>query len=338
MSPGQTVVFLLLGVLNVLVAFWVFGYAACWFLYVLDRTTTGTNQFRVRWPEDDFARRTGKLLHLAFLAAVWALPVLVFFHYVEWPLRPELEPPFVVLVVGVVLWLALPVSLLSSMTSASHGEFFRLTVLVCLVRGASVWLAFYVYTLPLLVGCALVVYLALFGTELLREEAAGSALPWLPDAVDVWAWAFVLPVTAVMFATATLVYARLLGRLAWLLGFGEDEEDAAPGPAPRVPAAVLASEHDVLESRTATDDAPVECDVIGFADEPGLTAEARPVPESPPLPVPLPDEPPPPRRLWVRGIYLFPWYRGTLLAWLVLTLGGLILGALVRLQVLQLRG
>ncbi len=45
-------------------------------------------------------------------------------------------------------------------------------------------------------------------------------------------------------------------------------------------------------------------------------------------------EPPPPRFPLLGGVYTFPWYRESLRPWLYLTLLGLVLGGLLRLQAL----
>jgi hypothetical protein len=231
----------------------------------------------------------------------------------------------------------LPLSLLSSMTGESHWEVFRLTVLLRLVRRWRTSLAFYVYSFPLLIGCVLVAYLALFGWREVLEEAEASSVTWLPMAVNIWSWGFVLPLTATMATTALLIYARLLGRLAWMMDFWDEEEEEEPPEAaePEASGIALAASHDALETE------PTDAEgVIPFAAESAPLATPVQVAPAPPrrasLATKQPEAAPVERRLWVRGIYRFPWYRSSLMAWCVLSLGGLLLGVLIRLQFMQL--
>ncbi len=340
MTAGKAVQFLLLGIVNAYFGLWLLGYATYWFILVLDETASGTRDVKVVWPDDNFRQRLWKLGHLAFLVIIWALPVIVAFRYAELPLRSTSHSLLVVFTVGVVLWVMMPISLLSSMTGDTHWEFFRWFVIRRLLDRFPTWMAFYAYTFPLLVGCALVAHLALFGWVQLRAEAETSGPAWLITTIDVWSWGFVLPLTAVMAATALLIYARLLGRLAWMADFWDDEEeeeDASKLRGPRSPApSRLRAEHDVLEPAPAVEPAGM----IPFAQEPQPAAAPRPIKREPEKALsPVAESPDQastsgstPKRLWIRGIYLFPWYRGSLRAWLFLSFFGLLFGILLRLQ------
>jgi hypothetical protein len=338
MTPGKVVAFLLLGVFNVYIGSWLLGYAASWFLLVIDETTAGRNIIKLPWPSEPYRERVYKVGFLLFLSLVWLLPLFAFFHYTELPGSSQLQELLMVLTTGIVLWLMLPISLLSSLTSESYCEVFRWTVFRRLLQRRSAWLEFYGYTFPLLFGCTLVTYLALFGWEDLQDAAEASSLPWLSEAVRFWSWFFVLPLTAVVAATTLLIYARLIGRLAWMMDFTDEEEEERSAIGPVTPSAHLRAEHDVLEP--VEEPVAVTNDVIPFAAE-----------HEPELAIPLPQKvapsPPaalapasellrPPRRLWVRGIYRFPWYPATIKVWLFLTVGSLILACLVRWQ-LQFR-
>jgi hypothetical protein len=336
MSDLNAFLFLVLGVFNIAFASWLLGYAAYWFLLVLDETAGGRNDVKVEWPDEGYRQRLWKLAHLAFLAIIWGLPVFALFHYNEPPVRPALQSLVVVLAVGVVLWLMMPISLLSSMTGETHWEFFRWFVIRRLLKRGSVWLEFYASTFPLLLGCAIVAYLSIFNWKQLREEVDALGMPWLLTVVDVWLWGFVPPLTAIMAATALLIYARLLGRLAWMADLWEEEEEEeeeeeAKSSAPQsAELERMRADHDILEPATAVETPGA----IPFAEEPRpvpVVRVATPEPGAGPLPVP--QEPSPPRRLWVRGIYHFPWYRGSLKAWLFLALFGLLLSIALRLQV-----
>ncbi len=318
MGPGQALAFVMLGMVNLYLGLWFAGYAAHWFLLALDETATGTNVVRLTWPDDGYRDRLWKAAHLSFRVGIWLLPVLLLLRYWEMPVPPEQRPFVGLLLVGVVLWLMLPISLISSMTADGQWEFFRLNILLRLVRQAPVTAAFYGYTLPLLLGSVLVAYLALFGYRQMMDSAPGYS-----EMIEIWSWAFVVPFTGAMAAAVLLIYARLVGRLAWMLDLDDEEEEAEtvaptqPQGRPRVVAMPAAPPTDTY----------------------ALVEEAAPVPAvvvpapSPPTAVPS-AEPPVRRRLWVSGIYRFPWYRGSLRAWIFLSLFGILLGLMLRLQMM----
>lgn len=339
MTAGETFLFLQLGVINGMFGLWLLSYASYWFLLVIDRTAVGINVVKVHWPDESVSQRLSKLGYLIFIVGVWLLPVLAFFKFMELPLRDELLPPLVVSTACTVLWLMLPLSLLASMNSESNTDILRIHVLLRLVRRWRITLAFYAYTFPLLLGCALVTYLALFGWVTVREAAETSSVTWLPELVEIWSWAFVLPLTAGVAATALLIYARLLGRLAWMMDFWDEEGETEVVEAREVipePSADngLSVNHGRREAFSSTDDFEPP---IPFAEE-GAPVASPPKPATAvaPLATREPEAVPTERRLWVRGIYRFPWYRGSLVAWFFLSAGGLILGVLLRVQLMQL--
>jgi len=359
MSAGQTVAFLFLSALNLYLGSWLLGYAAYWFVMVLDETATGRNQVEVHWPRDFFRERFGKLLHLAFLVGVWLLPAWLVLRATGLPVRDHLRPPLAILITGTVLWLMLPVSLLSVMSGSGTWDFLRPAALRRMAHRPDILISFYGYTLPLLLGMALVAYLALFGWRDVKDAAATAGSPLLEQLVDIWSWAFVLPLTAAMGAAALLIYARLVGRLAWLLGFDEEAEEekdeptpertpetshalqqmgadiveAANAPQAEEPEAAPAGTYALFEEPDVAADVPTPTTFTARSQQVGTQPRGNAAPASAP---PLPEEPPPPvqRRLWVRGIYRFPWYRTSLAAWLFLSLFGLLLGVLVRLQMM----
>jgi hypothetical protein len=170
-------------------------------------------------------------------------------------------------------------------------------------------------------------------------------------AIEIWSWAFVLPLTGALTAAALLIYARLVGRLAWLLDLrDEDEDTSASDPLPTKPAGDLAASHDALESPPAQEEVVTRTpETYGVIDEPAPPRTPRsvdPVRLSVAAPVVTEDRPrlparrvvetksPAPRRLLVPGIYRFPWYRGSIQSWLLLTLGGTLLALVFRLAML----
>ena len=94
-------------------------------------------------PDEPFFQRLWKLGHLAFLVAVWVLPILAYFHYSDLDLRPELGPPVIVLSVGVVLWF-LPVlgtaAILRGLIHLFGESHFRLGLFLSVLWGVAVLL------------------------------------------------------------------------------------------------------------------------------------------------------------------------------------------------------
>lgn len=353
-----TALLLPLGALGLFVLLWLLAYAAHVFFVVLSGTAQGQNEVEVYWPSDPFAQRLGNAGYLLALTALCAAPVALLLWLVELPAGPALQAPLVALLVGVALWLFLPVVLLSVMTGRSHWEMFRWSVVRELAARWATVLAFYALSAPLVVGGVLVIYLALIGWLELVDAAGTAAWTWLPGAVTLWSWAFLLPVTAVFAAAALLIYARLVGRLAWLLELTGEESPAvkpndsmpAPGhfaifddPKARQAAAAPASELPAEETYQFRDEAPPPGEQAPVSVDPvRLAVLTRRKTAEPEVVERLPSLPPPPdnlekdraRRLLVRGIYRFPWYRCSFKAWLFLTLVGLFLLLLFRAQLL----
>jgi hypothetical protein len=121
---------------------------------------------------------------------------------------------------------------------------------------------------------------------------------------------------------------------------------------PRPTTGDLAASHEVLETPATpargTNGSP---DTYGLLDEPAPETATPPMSVDPvrlasAAPVAVEDRPrlaslpvseskaPAPRRLLVPGIYRFPWYRRSLQAWLLLSLGGTLVALILRLLML----
>lgn len=347
----MTALLLPLGVLGLFALSWFAGYAAHAFFVVLSGTAQGNNEVEIHWPAEPYAQRLWNAAYLLALLVVCIVPAGVLLAFVELPAEPALRAALVALLVGVALWLFLPVVLLSVLSSSSHWELFRWTVARALAARWTTLLAFYALSAPLVIGGVLVIYLALIGWLELVDAAGAATWTWLPEAVTLWSWAFLLPVTAVFAAAALLIYARLVGRLGWLLELSSDEpapvkpKDSTPAPglfviygepssAEQAAAPALHAD-ETYQFRDDTpavgDESPVSVDPVRLAVLPRQKTDEH-LPSLPPPQDPLEKDTS--RRLLVRGIYRYPWYRCSLKAWLFLTLFALLLLMLFRAQLL----
>jgi hypothetical protein len=337
-----------IGALGLFVLSWFLGYATHVFFVVLSGTAQGNNEVEIHWPDEPYVQRLCNAAYLLTLLAICIVPVVVLLQCVDLPTEPALRAALVALFLGLALWLFLPVVLLSVVTSGSHWELFRWSVVRELAARRTTLLAFYALTAPLVIGGVLVIYLALIGWLELVDAAGAAAWTWLPDVVMWWSWAFLLPVTAVFAAAALLIYARLVGRLAWLLDLARDEpatakpKDSIPSPGqfplygdPGAMEQLAIPGLEAEETYQLCDDEPSPVDQPPVSVDPVRLAVLKPVahlPSLPPSPDPLLKDNA--RRLLVRGIYRYPWYRCSLKAWLFLTLVGLFLLVLFRAELL----
>jgi len=341
---------------------WSLGYAAHVFFVVLSGTAQGKNEVAIHWPAEPYAQRLCNAAYLLALTVLCILPAALLLFVVELPGEPALRAALVAFLAGAALWLFFPVVLLSVVSSHSHWHIVRWSVLRELQARWRTLLAFYASSAPLIIGGVLVIYLALIGWLELVDAAGAAAWTWLPEAVTIWSWLFLLPLAAVFAAAALLIYARLVGRLAWLLELGGDErvveksKESTPAPghfaiygetdqavqtvAPPAPTEETYQLRDEL--LPAVDPVPVSVDPVRLAVLPRRKTESAA--EEPAAVEPLPSLTPPQdpseranaRRLLVRGIYRYPWYRSSLKAWCLLTLFGLLLLVLFRAQLLAI--
>jgi hypothetical protein len=341
---------------------WFLGYAAHVFFVVLSGTAQGKNEVAIHWPAEPYAQRLWNGAYLLILVALCVLPAGAILYILELPAEPALRAALVALLAGGALWLFFPVVLLSVVSSSSHWQLLRWGVLRELPARWRTLLAFYALSAPLVIGGVLVVYLAVIGWLELVDAAGAAAWTWLPEAVTIWSWVFLLPLAAVFAAAALMIYARLVGRLAWLLELG-GAEPAAERPKDSTPAPgnfAIYGEPDSVEQTVhpapqteetyqfrdealpAIDPVPVSVDPVRLAVLPRRKAssaadEAERVEPLPSLTPPQdPSEKANGRRLLVRGIYRYPWYRCSLKAWCLLAFFGLLLLVLFRAQLLVL--
>jgi hypothetical protein len=332
-SLGTAILLASLLVLATVVGPYVLAYAAHCFLIVLEQTAAGGRH--VDWPDEPFLDWIWKAFYLLWLTAVWLVPISLLVRALDLPLLPGL------LLAGGLFALVFPVGLLSSLGGSSKLVILSPTVLGRLARMVPRLAAFYLVTGLILAGCGVVLGFGLAGWQAFRDAAAGAGPGWLGTLLDVWAWLVVLPVTALVVAVAALTYARLLGRVGFLLNQvrvaeeaedDDDENEEVPAPSEAKPVPVAAP--------AVKPAAPPAGEVFGLLEDatpspPMLYEVPQPRPPRRPEAQREPDEPggplPP---LLAPGTFGFLGQRATwgVLTWL--TLGGSVLAAVLRLEIL----
>jgi hypothetical protein len=182
---------LLLMALAILIGIYVFIYAAHRFFVIVQETAAGVDE--VQYPADPLLDKLPRAAYLAGLLAICIVPAGFFLK-----LNPDIalggSPLLTFFVVAtIILWLLFPVELLSALSALSPWIVFRWTVVRFLVRHAGATIVFYVVTALLAAGSFGLLYLGL--------------------ARNSWLWTLAAPFAG---AAAFLIYARLLGRMAYL--------------------------------------------------------------------------------------------------------------------------
>jgi hypothetical protein len=194
---GSLLVFFFATMGVVIIGLYYLAYAAHCFLVILEGTAAGDDA--VVWPDEPMFDWLWKLFYLASLVAVWFAPAWLFIDVLLGrALRMPVPPAYAVLLC--VLWLLFPISLLSSLSANLRWMILRPALLGQLARHGVAAVGFFAMTGILVLVVAAVGYFALF------------RLP------------VVVPVAAMGAATGVLVYARLLGRLGWVIA----ERDSQP--------------------------------------------------------------------------------------------------------------
>ncbi len=185
---GQAIILVCSFVGVVIIAFYVLVFSASALLVVVEGTAGGNDE--INWPHEPWADVFGRAGYLAALLGLWLIPA----GFLSRGLAPSLWPdqPLVRtgVIVGLVLWLFFPFGLLSALRSVSGWAVFRFDVLRDLLRVFPATALFYTMS-GLLAGLVGFVWLMGIGNGLFLLLAA--------------------PLTAI----AWLIYARLLGRLAF---------------------------------------------------------------------------------------------------------------------------
>jgi hypothetical protein len=185
--------FMLTLVAGAIIVLCVLTYAMHCLLVVVRDTAAGNDE--VIWPAEPFQDWAGDALRLVGVILIWLAPVGVLARALRHVWLPD-DPGLRFLLLAVPgLWLFFPVALLSSLSGSSRWFVFRPVVVWNLLRVAPA--AFAVYVLSAFLAAAV----AALGYAVI---ASGKII--------------VAPPAAAGTAAALLIYARLLGRLAWKMG------------------------------------------------------------------------------------------------------------------------
>lgn len=269
-------------------------FAAHYYLTVLESTATGARE--VTWLSESITDNFWKPFYLAWLLCLWLGPA-----YVVGRSLGGVGAPWLSLAVPVfVAWALYPVSQLSSLSASSVWIPLHPQVFARLAQKSAVTIGFFALTLPVF-------------------ALAGVAFKWAFLTAGEWELLFI---GTPLLALAGLLYARLLGRLAFALVFtkdflkrkkkkkpksitrpelspvGEAEGNAEPRSEPQ-PAVVQPSE---LPSITTPDGELAGYDILIADEKPApkkrVKAEAA---EDDPSPEPTPAPPPAPARRSARS-------------------------------------
>lgn len=298
-NAGVVIVFVCLYAALGIVGSLVLVYASQCFCVVAEDTAAGLDE--IKWPSDSVGEWMGRATLLGWQVLVWLAPVGMLLRGLK-PAFVTEDPWLVVMLFGVVLWLMFPIGVLSAMAGGSRWAFFKPKLLLGLGRILPTTLGFY-----LLTGLVVVAGLAPWYVAL-----SGSGFPVL--------------LAAPIGAAAVLIYARLLGRLAWRLNhlekvrpprfrpptlekktpqrpvMAEDPWGLPPAPKPKArkkkkrEETAFAASEDVYGLATEPEPAPplpTELPVDGYA-------VAAPESSSPPAAPDLGPEPPSPSELEMR--------------------------------------
>jgi hypothetical protein len=167
---------------------WTLTYISSDFLGIIQETAYGNDD--VQWPDDSLFQRLVQTAYLAFLGLCAALPLL----FLALPLYPLLRA-------GAFGWVSLfipwtmffPVVLLSSLANNSPWLIWNERVIAFVVRRPAVLGVLALASTALVLPCFTLGYFTVIGLHY-----------------------YLAPVTGFVWSAALLVYARLLGRIAWL--------------------------------------------------------------------------------------------------------------------------
>ncbi|HZY85709.1 MAG TPA: hypothetical protein VFE78_12820 [Gemmataceae bacterium] len=233
-EAGNAILFMMSLLATLVIALAVVSYAGHCFLTVLQDTAAGID--RVMWPEEPTADWLLRSVRVTGLLVLWLVPA----GFLARGLQPALAPgnaPLSFLILAVSgLWLFFPVGVLSAFSATTFWTPIRPSVVAKMLRVFPATAGFYLITAALGLGVTALWYHALFGT-----------LVWL------------LPVAAAATAAAILIYARLLGRVAWLMARLPERKAKAAAPrqeksgAKRRPKKLLKNRKTIRKATRASD-------------------------------------------------------------------------------------
>lgn len=213
---AATLLFLVFLVGSAAIGLYLIAYASRCLLVVVHGTAGG--QDRVTWPDEPILDWASHSLALVGLVFLWLIPVGFLSRALEDVLFPGQGVLRMLVLAGPALWLFFPIGSLSSLSSVSRWGFFRPVIVLRMLILFPSTLMFYLLS-AVIVGLSL----AMLGMSILRAPA-------------------LLILTGPLSASLFLIYARLLGRLAWRIAqlgpMPTSEPDKRPSPhkaAPKKP-------------------------------------------------------------------------------------------------------
>jgi hypothetical protein len=168
------------------------AYAGYCIVVVVTDTAAGVDS--VRWPGDLMVDWIGQSIRFFILFAALLIPIGFVLTAVGKSFQPDDPVARFCILVGAWLWLTFPIALLSSMSAGQPFVIVRAAVLRDLLRLYPTVIVFYVITSAAAYAVAFLWNQALFGQE-----------SWM------------MPFAAVASSAGLLIYARMIGRLGWLI-------------------------------------------------------------------------------------------------------------------------
>jgi hypothetical protein len=191
-AAGPAILFMLLFAASIIVGVFVVAFAARCVLVVVQETASGQDE--IIWPNEPYQDWLGHAAQFVLLVGIWLVPSALIARLLRERWLPDDGALRILLLAGPGLWLFFPIGLLSSLSAESRWTPFRWAIAARFPRAAPAALVFYFLTAFLLSAVVAPWYYALFGGH-----------------------GYLLPVAAGVAAFVLFVYARLLGRLAWIL-------------------------------------------------------------------------------------------------------------------------
>ncbi len=226
-AAGIAMIFFFALITAVIVGLITLSYAAHSFLLVVENTAAGDDD--VRWPDEPVYDWLWKLWYLLWLVGFWFVPA---WFLVDGVLTRVLKLPAVGVapILLAVVWLLFPISLFSSLSAHSRWVVLRKEIVRRLARQGVALVLVWLIAGALVIGSGMLTVFAI------RADS------WL-----------LVPLAALVGPAVLLVYARLLGRVGWLIGDRrteqarrkrklrelEEDERFPPPPPPAEPAADL---------------------------------------------------------------------------------------------------
>jgi hypothetical protein len=191
-AAGPAILFMISFAASIMFGVCILAYAARCVLVVVQET--GLGQDEIVWPNEPYTDWLGHAVQFFELLGIWLAPAAMTARLLREVWLPDEAALRMLLLAGPGLWLFFPIGLFSSLSAQSRWVPFRWTIFRCFLRIAPAALRFYILTAALLSIAVVPWYYALFGGRIV-----------------------LLPVAAVGSAIVLFIYARLLGRLAWII-------------------------------------------------------------------------------------------------------------------------